>query len=115
MSELSTSRSRRKIKPVFKLWFEINGKYVLGNGAFRLLDRIEKRTSLRAAAKASDMSYRYAWGLIKSIEKHLGKPIVKTHRGGKLGGSTKLTEMGESLLKSYKELKEIMTKACKFP
>lgn len=108
-----TSKSKRKIKPVFKLWFEIDGKYVLGDGAFRLLDIIQKKNSLRAAATVSDMSYRYAWGLVKNIEKHLGKPIVKTHRGGKIGGSTELTETGESLLTSYKELREIMTQVCK--
>ncbi len=105
-------RSKRKIRPVFKLWLEIDGKYVLGEGTFRLLDKIQMKASLSAAAKASNMSYRYAWGLVKSIEKHLGEPIVKTHKGGKLGGGAELTEAGLMLLAKYEKLKKSVADVC---
>jgi molybdate transport system regulatory protein len=105
--------NKQKIKPAFKLWFEINGKYIFGEGTYKLLEKINEKHSLSAAAKTLGMSYRYAWGLIKNVENHLGEPIVKTQRGGKYGGKTQLTENGLYLVENYKKLKKIMADACK--
>jgi molybdate transport system regulatory protein len=102
-----------KIKPTFKLWFEIGESYVFGEGTYELLVEIREKKSISAAAKATRMSYRHAWALIKEVEKHLGEPIVKAQKGGKHGGRTEITRAGLSLLTSYKRLKEIMTNACK--
>ena len=103
----------RKIKPAFKLWFQIGEDYVFGEGAYELLDQIRERKSISAAAKAAHMSYRYAWAHIKEIEEHLGQSIVKAQKGGKKGGQTEITEVGLSLLANYRRLKELMTEACK--
>ena len=109
------SRSvEKKVKPIFKLWFEIDGRYIFGEGTFKLLEKIRDERSLRAAAEALDMSYRYAWGLVKNVEEHFGEPIVKAYRGGKHGGKTELTQAGLSLVSHYKKLKTVMTKACTF-
>jgi molybdate transport system regulatory protein len=104
--------THKKIKPAFKLWFQIGDSYVFGEGAYELLEQIHEKKSISAAAKATGMSYRYAWALIKEAEKHLGEPIVKTKKGGKHGGKTEITSTGFSLVTNYKRLKEIMTKAC---
>jgi len=104
--------TKRKISPAFKLWFQIGEDYVFGEGAYELLEQIRKKKSISAAAKASRMSYRYAWAHIKEIEKHLGESIVKTQKGGKQGGKTEITKEGLSLLTRYKRLKELMTKVC---
>ena len=103
---------KSKIKPAFKLWFEIDGKYVFGEGAYELLKEVEETKSLSAAAKAVGMSYRYAWGIVKEIEKCLGQPVVKAKKGGARGGRTELTEAGLSLVANYKKLEEIVTEAC---
>jgi molybdate transport system regulatory protein len=105
--------SNRKIKPAFKLWFEIGDNYVFGEGTYELLVEIREKKSISAAAKATHMSYRYAWALIKEVEKHLGEPIVKAQKGGKYGGRTEITRAGLSLLTNYKKLKEKMTNACR--
>jgi molybdate transport system regulatory protein len=105
--------SNRKIRPAFKLWFEIGDNYVFGEGTYELLVEIREKKSISAAAKATHMSYRYAWALIKGVEKHLGEPIVKTQKGGKHGGRTEITHAGLSLLTNYKKLKEKMTNSCK--
>jgi molybdate transport system regulatory protein len=104
--------THKKIKPAFKLWFQIGDSYVFGEGAYKLLGQIHEKKSISAAAKATGMSYRYAWALIKEAEKHLGEPIVKTQKGGKHGGKTEITSIGLSLVTDYKRLKENMTKAC---
>jgi len=110
---LHTSTSKPKIKSAFKLWFEVNGKYIFGEGTCKLLEKVNEENSLSAAVKTLGMSYRYAWGLIKNVEEHLGEPIVKTQRGGRHGGKTQLTETGLYLVESYKRLKKIMADACK--
>lgn len=107
--------TKRKINPAFKLWFQIGEDYVFGEGAYELLERIKEKKSISAGAKASHMSYRYAWAHIREIEKHLGESIVKTQRGGKQGGRTEITEAGLSLLTNYKRLKDLMTEVCKIP
>lgn len=113
MTQLPIQTKNQKIKPAFKLWFEINGQYVFGEGTYKLLESIKAEGSLSAAVKALGMSYRYAWGLIKDVEKHLGMIVVKTQRGGKHGGHTELMEAGLSLVSNYKKLKNLMTDACK--
>lgn len=105
--------TKKKIKPVFKLWFQIGEDYVFGEGAYELLEQIREKKSISAAAKATRMSYRYAWAHIKEIEEHLGESIVKTQKGGKHGGKTEITEAGLSLITNYKRLKELMTEVCK--
>jgi molybdate transport system regulatory protein len=104
--------THKRIRPAFKLWFQIGDSYVFGEGAYELLGQIREKASISAAAKATGMSYRYAWALIKEAEKHLGEPIVKTQKGGKHGGRTEITSAGLTLLTKYKRLKETMAKAC---
>jgi len=110
---LSSSLKKKKIKPAFKLWFEIGDDYVFGEGTYGLLDEIRKNKSISAAAKATNMSYRHAWDLIKEIEKHLEEPVIKTQKGGKYGGKSEVTSAGLSLLTSYQKLKKRMINVCK--
>jgi molybdate transport system regulatory protein len=105
--------TKRKIKPAFKLWFQIGEDYVFGEGAYELLEQIREKKSISAAAKAAHMSYRYAWAHIKEIEEHLGESIVSTQKGGRQGGRTEITEAGLSLLANYERLKELMTEVCR--
>lgn len=102
----------KRIKPAFKLWFEIGDSYVFGEGAYELLEQIREKKSISAAAKATHMSYRYAWSLIKEAEEHSGEPLVKAQKGGKRGGKTEITQAGLALVTNYKRLKELMTKIC---
>ncbi len=104
---------RHRVKPAFKLWFEIDGEYVFGEGTCKLLGKVKEEGSLSAAARASGMSYRYAWGLVKDVEKHLGAAIVETRKGGKHGGRTELTKTGLLLVEDYKRLKKTVTDVCK--
>ena len=95
-----------KLKPCYKIWLETEDGYVFGQGAFELLQGIQERGTLKAIAERLNMSYRQAWGIIKQIEKTIGKPILFTHRGGKLGGGgAKLTQTGKELLETYLKLK----------
>lgn len=91
------------IKPVFKFWLETDKGYVLGKGTFTLLQKIQEYGSLQDATKDLDMSYRYAWGLIRKIERNIGRPVVETQKGGRYGGGgTVLTQFACNLLEAFK-------------
>jgi molybdate transport repressor ModE-like protein len=95
-----------KLKPRFKLWLETEDGYVFGPGSFELLHGIQERGTLQAISNRLNMSYRHAWGIIKEIEEKIGKPLVISHRGGKLGGGgAELTQTGKELLETYLRLK----------
>jgi len=91
------------VKLGFKIWLETDERYVLGEGSFKVLQKISERGTLRDATEDLGMSYRYAWGLIKEIEKNLGVPLLKTHKGGVHGGGgSVLTDTANELLRKYK-------------
>jgi molybdate transport system regulatory protein len=90
----------------FKFWFETENKYAFGEGAFKLLKAISKSHSLVKAADSVNMSYRYAWGIIRKIEETVKTPVVTSYRGGKDGGGrSELTDKGRFLLESYRRVK----------
>lgn len=67
-----------------------------------LLDLIVQTGSINQAARQMKMSYKSAWSKIRSTEKHLGQKIVHSDRAT----GTRLTPIGEKLLRQYKALKK---------
>jgi len=60
----------------------------------RLVDAVAKSGSLKQAAKALGVSYRYAWGLLGEAERAFGAPLVELERGR----GARPTALGEKLL-----------------
>ena len=104
--------SLKGLKPKYKFWLESDDGYVFGHGSFDLLQGIQEKGSLSGSARATGMSYRYAWGIIKQIEKRVGTPILETHKGGKRGGGAKLTSTGRELLETYQKYKTALDQIC---
>ncbi|MBY8990572.1 MAG: LysR family transcriptional regulator [Candidatus Lokiarchaeota archaeon] len=105
---------KRKISFGIKFWLRFENKNILGSGWADLLKNIKKNKdgSLTQAAKECNYSYKYAWNILKRIEKRTGKPVVETNRGGVGGGGwIKLNEWGQYLLdvynRYYKEISKI--------
>ncbi|RLE76869.1 MAG: hypothetical protein DRJ44_02425 [Thermoprotei archaeon] len=92
------------VKVSFKVWLEYEGRPIIGVGGVKLLKLVDNTGSISKAAEEMGVSYKFAWSYIKSIEESLGVRIVKTYRGGKGGGFTKLTERGKKLVNFYDEL-----------
>ena len=88
-----------------KLWLAKNGG-VFGEGLFQLLSRVAALGSIAQAAREMDMSYRAAWGKIRSAEERWGLPLIVTQVGGEMGGGAKLTPAAEDLLQRYRRLRE---------
>ncbi len=59
-----------------------------------LLRAVHERGSLAAAARAIDLSYRYAWGMLQEAGKLFGRPLLRSQRGRGTG----LSALGERLV-----------------
>ncbi|MCF2137473.1 MAG: LysR family transcriptional regulator [Candidatus Thorarchaeota archaeon] len=100
------------LQPKWKIWLEKDGVYVLGPGAYSLLSAIHESGSLTAAAKKIGMSYRYAWGVIKKIERKIGVKIVETFRGGSVGGGgAHVTTEGLEMMKLFAQVNKEFERA----
>ncbi len=101
-----------EVVPKTKIWLEFEGESLLGRGGARLLENIEREGSLTKAVKNLKISYRYAWGYLKKIEKRLGGPIVETFKGGRDGGGgMRLTPLGKYLLRRYNRFENFIAQA----
>lgn len=89
-----------------KIWLEIDSKCIIGKGRAELLDKIKEMGSLSKVAKSMGMAYSHAWSEIKEIEETVGGPVITTQRGGKDGGNSVLTDLGEELLKKFNDEKK---------
>ncbi len=87
----------------YKIWLESgHGEGIMGDGKWRLLQSIDEKGSLSAAANSLGISYRKAWGDIKKAETLLGFVLIDKQRGGASGGTSTLTEYGTKWLALYK-------------
>ncbi len=97
----------------YKIWLQKeNGDDVLGKGGADLLESINKVQDLGKATEIMKCSYKYAWNILKKIEKRYGKSPVITHRGGKGGGGgVELSEFGTKLLRVYRKFENYIENA----
>ncbi len=88
-----------------KIWLEIDGEPLLGEGRERLLNLIEQTGSISAAARAMEITYRKAWGHLQAMEGKLGFPLVLRQKGGAGGGESLLTTEAAQLLARFAMLR----------
>ena len=72
---------------------------------FPLLHEIEATGSLRTAARNLGISYRYAWGLLRTWSGRMGQPVVEMQRGR----GAKLTVFGVKLLWEQRRINARLT------
>lgn len=87
-----------------KIWLEIDGEPVFGQGREELLRLVRETGSINAAAKAMVIPYRKAWTYIDAMEKRLGFPLVNRTKGGAGGGVSSLTPEAMTLLEKFDAL-----------
>ena len=76
----------------------------LGPGRADLLERIHGTESIAQAARDMEMSYMKAWKLIQSMNRCFQSPLLEVHRGGKAGGTARLTPLGQQVLALYRQM-----------
>lgn len=107
-TNLDIEELKSKIGFGIKFWVEFKNKSIMGSGWANLLVHIEKNEggSLMQAAKECNYSYKYAWNILKRIEKRTGRSPTITGKGGSGGGGwVKLSDWGRHLLTYYTTLK----------
>jgi molybdate transport system regulatory protein len=92
----------RSSAPRLTIRIDLGGDAAFGPGKARLLELLDQKGSIRAAATAMKMSYRRAWLLIRDVEKTMGSPVITAATGGVHGGGATLTEFGRALLARYR-------------
>jgi molybdate transport system regulatory protein len=98
------------IKPGFKLWLEVDGKPILGDGRAELLSEIDKCGSLSKAARNLDISYRHAHSLVENLNERCGRTILESSIGGSDGGGMRITDFGMELVNEFANIKKEITK-----
>ncbi|EGB13919.1 putative transcriptional regulator, ModE family [Pseudodesulfovibrio mercurii] len=95
-----------------RVWLEQEDQTYIGIGSTLLLQQVEKLGSLRKAAEALGMSYRRAWGKLKSAEERIGKPLVEKTKGKgqRFNLSPYGKEVMEEFLQFYLDVEEYATK-----
>jgi molybdate transport system regulatory protein len=84
-----------------KMWLERDGRFVLGEGRAELLRRVRDAGSLASAARSMGMAYSHAWAEIRAVSEAAGGAVLEATPGGRRGGGSKLTPLGERLLQRF--------------
>lgn len=101
----SKRHSRKRLRPKrlgfrAKFWLTLGPRTLFGEGKAELLDLVQRLGSLRRAAARMRMSYRYAWGLLRELERSAGFKFLERSREG--GGRLRLTERGRRFVQDYR-------------
>jgi len=87
-----------------RVWVERGGAVALTEAGADLLEQIAAKGSLSEAARTLRYSYRRAWMLLDAMNSRWNGPLVITAIGGKKGGGATLTDLGERVLRSFRDL-----------
>jgi molybdate transport system regulatory protein len=90
--------------PVVRFRVDFAERVSVGPGKICLLEAIRDSGSLSQGARNIGMSYRRAWLLVESLKQSFREPVTVASTGGKDGGGMLVTEFGDALINSYRDL-----------
>ncbi len=90
--------------PVVRFRIDFADHSSVGPGKICLLEAIRDSGSLSQGARNLGMSYRRAWLLVESLKHSFREPVTVASTGGKDGGGMLVTEFGDALIRSYRDL-----------
>jgi molybdate transport system regulatory protein len=93
-------------RPAPRLRIAMGKGLILGPGKVDLLEAIERKGSISAAAREMDMSYRRAWLLVEALNQMFSKPVVISATGGAHGGGAQITEFGKEVAAAYRRIEQ---------
>ena len=104
---MAQARSRKNaakatLRPQIRIMFR--KAIAMGPGKADLLQAIGETGSISAAARRMKMSYRRAWLLVDTMNQCFDGPLVETATGGNHGGGARITELGQEVLRRYREM-----------
>jgi molybdate transport system regulatory protein len=96
----------------FRMRIRSGDAVALGPGKVDLLEAVREFGSISAAARSLGMSYRRAWLLIDELNRSLKAPATQSEQGGQSGGGCTLTEVGETIVRLYRDVEEEAQRSC---
>ncbi len=88
-----------------KVWLELDGQFVVGDGGLKLLLGILEHGSLLGAARQIRWSYRHAWEYLRRAETALGMPLTTPRPGKGRSRGSALTEAGRLVIERLAEIR----------
>jgi molybdate transport system regulatory protein len=82
---------RRHLAPRHKIWLNWDGVFLMGPNYLRFLAAVDRTGTIREGGQAVGWSYRTCLNRLRRMERVLGRPVLITKRGGRSGGSARLT------------------------
>lgn len=95
-------RAAADLRPLGKLWLEVDGGVALSEWRVALLEAIEATGSLARAAEQLDVPYRTASFKLREIEERLGVRLLAAQSGGAHGGGSHLTAEGHAYVARWR-------------
>lgn len=80
------------------------GDFTLNQNRVDLLEAIIKYDSINGAARHLQISYKHAWDSIHDMNQSFKEPLVVTDKGGFKGGGSSVTEQGQRVLSTYRNI-----------
>jgi molybdate transport system regulatory protein len=100
----SSSKPRAPLTPRAVVRIDRGNLVALSEAGADLLEQIHATGSLSEAARRLRYSYRRAWMLLDAMNRRWDAPLVTTSIGGKRGGGAALTDLGDRVLRSFRDL-----------
>lgn len=97
--------------PRFQLRLVADKEIVVGPGKIDLLEAIDHHGSIAAACREMHLSYKKAWQLLDTMNRHFVTPVVTTSSGGSQRGGAALTPHGRELIEHYRQLTQLLADA----
>lgn len=104
--------TRAKVEVRFRLRILAGDSVAIGPGKMAFLEAIQEHGSISAAARSLGMSYRRGWILFEELNSLLQEPATLASSGGANGGGCQLTEVGEALIRLYRQINLEASQAC---
>src|SRR2546427_6153827 len=101
MASSRTPSLRKHLVPHQKLWVNWDGVFLMGPRYLRFLAAVDQTGTIRAAGQMVGWSYRTCLNRIRQMERVLGARVLATTRGGRAGGSARLTEAARRLVRVF--------------
>ncbi|GAA5179469.1 MULTISPECIES: winged helix-turn-helix domain-containing protein [Halomonadaceae] len=101
----------RHDRPGLQIRLVADRDVVLGPGKAALLEAIDASGSIAAASRTLGLSYKKAWQLIDTMNRHLPGPVVTTASGGNQRGGAGLTPLGREVVERYRALQRTLDAA----
>ena len=76
----------------------------VGPDRIHLLEVIQEKGSIMAAARVLGLSYKGAWDAVQAVNNLFERPLVAAQPGGKAGGAAVVTPVGQAVILAYRKV-----------